>query len=76
MDNLDFSKREIRAEFIKNTESGLYSGTNVDGEEVIVMLEKGKGMDVYTIHKEKPRWYEVIDYDETGERLSVRYEPV
>jgi hypothetical protein len=67
-------ERSFRAVFIQSMESNLYSGTNTDGNEVRVLLEQGKGMEVKTRHKEKPRWYECIHYDACGYQEGVTYE--
>lgn len=74
--DLDFTKREVREQFIRCNASNIYVGKNVDDEEVIVMLDQGKGMLVKTIHKEKPMWYEVVEYDNLGISQGVTYEPV
>ena len=64
-----------RKHFIDNYESSMYVGKNVDGEEVIVMNEQGSGMEIWTKHKEKPNWYEVVGYDEDGIQEYVSYKP-
>ncbi len=69
-----FDKREVKQEFIHNTESGIYTGTNVNGEDVVVIVEQGQGMDVKTIRKAKPRWFEVIEYDSEWYQVSIAYE--
>ena len=66
---------EGRREFIRCAESGLYDGSNVDGEMVVVTVTRGKGMNVATIHAAKPNWWEVVEYDEGGHQLSVTYKP-
>jgi hypothetical protein len=70
---IDFESRDGRAEFIESHENGLYSGTNIDGEEVMVLTTKGAGMDVYTKHAAKPLWWEVIGYNAEGYQESVTY---
>lgn len=72
----DFSSRENIKDFIHNTESGIYTGKNIDGENVVVIIEQGKGMDIKTQKHSKPKWYEVIEYDEDGFQVSVSYESV
>lgn len=72
---IDFESQNGRKEFIHNTESGLYEGTNIDGEKVLIMLERKVGMDVKTQKKNKPKWLEVVEYDSDGFQLSVSYEP-
>ena len=72
----DFESREARKEFIHNTESNIFTGKNVDGENVVVVLERGKGMDVKTQKHGKPGWYEVVEYDEEGYQVGVTYEKI
>lgn len=62
-----------RKTFIDNIESGIYTGRNVEGEEVILMNENHVGMEIWTKHKEKPNWWEVVSYDEDGCQESVTY---
>lgn len=64
-----------RAKFIQDTDSGIYLGTNEEGEEVIILLDRGKGMTVQVRHAEKPKWYECIHYDVNGWQEGVSYEP-
>jgi hypothetical protein len=70
----NFETREGRVEFIHNNESSLYEGKNIDGEQVIVMLQKGEGMDVKTRHHNKMNWWEIIEYDAEGFQVGVTYE--
>lgn len=72
-EHLDFTKKEERIAFI-NKNDGIFSGTNVDQESVIVIVKKGVEMIVKTIHTSKPNWYEVVFYDEEGEQTGVTYE--
>lgn len=72
----NFENREERKEFIDRIESGIYEGLNIDGDKVYVIVEKGRGMDIKTCHKEKPKWFEVVEYDENGFQVSLSYEPV
>jgi hypothetical protein len=72
---IGWSNDKERRDFIHNTESSIYTGINEDGEDVVVMLDKGRGMDVKTVKKTKPKWYEIIEYDEDGFNVGVRYEP-
>lgn len=67
--------REGRKYFISILRSGLYDGTNTAGESVLVGVEQGKGMVIKTIHANKPKWYEVVEYDEDGFQCGVSYEP-
>lgn len=64
LEQLDFTKRETRKEFVNNTESGFYSGKDLEGKEVIVSLEKGVGMDVKYLNSKG--WYEGLSYDHNG----------
>lgn len=73
--HLDFTKKEERIAFIKEN-NGILSGKNVDKEDVVVMVEKGVGMTVKTIHTSKPNWYEIVFYDEDGEQTGVTYERI
>jgi hypothetical protein len=68
--------KEQRKIFIQNTESNIYSGKNINNEEIIIYLEKGKGMDIKTKRHEKKKWYEVIEYNNNGHQISLSYEPV
>ena len=63
-----------RRKFIQETESGIYSGTNEDGETVVILLQQNEGMVVRTIHHNKPNWFEVIEYNAFGGQESVSYE--
>jgi hypothetical protein len=67
---------EGKKQFIDNYESNMYAGWNVDGERVIVMNEQGSGMEIWTKHKEKLNWYEVVGYDENGIQEYVSYKSV
>ena len=69
--HLGWDKLDERAAFIKETPSGLYSGTDVEGTETIVFLTQGEGMDVW-----KPThngWYEVVYYDSKGNQEGTSY---
>lgn len=76
LNRYDFATREGRARFIAEMESSLYGGTNVDKEAVLVFQQQNVGMEVWTIHHAKPRWYEVVHYDSVGNPEGVTYEPV
>ena len=54
---------EIR-KFITENESGLYTGKNVEGQEVRVWLEKAKGMKVEVLNSKN--YWEWNEYDESG----------
>ena len=71
--NYPLDTLENRAKFIREMESDLYVGKNVDGEEVQVRLQQGAGMEIWTRHHEKPRWWEVVSFDEYGFQESVTY---
>lgn len=74
---LDFSDRNRIANFISNCDSwDGYEGKNVDGERVLVFVNKNEGMVVKTIHHSKPKRYEVVEYDVDGFQVSVSYESV
>lgn len=61
---LAFTDYEAIKAFIANNESSLYEGKNVDGEKVAVLLDQGKGMDVYTYQANG--WIRVTSYDKDG----------
>jgi hypothetical protein len=61
---LGFSDIKTRKAFIDNTESGMYGGKNEEGEDVMVMLDRGVGMDIYTYQSNG--WVQVLDIDENG----------
>ena len=57
---------------ILNLDSGLYSGTNENGESVIIQRQKGVG---FTMSKLQDNgWYEVNEYNEEGILESTTYE--
>lgn len=61
---LNFEKPADIKKFIAENESELYTGKNVDGQEVRVWLEKGKGMKVEVLNNKG--WWEWNEYDEDG----------
>ena len=61
---LSFEKPEDIKKFIAEHESDLYSGKNVEGQDVIVKLEKGKGMVVEVLNSKG--WWDWNEYDEDG----------
>ena len=71
-----FSTAEKRRNFICNNQSGIYTGVNVEGEAVVVILQQSGGMDVKVQHENKPNWWEVLEYDADGFHVSTSYEPV
>ena len=64
-----------RANFIANTNSGTYKGTTEADESCILTLQKGEGMIMKIQRKEKPEWFECIEYDNDGCQIGVFYEP-
>ena len=76
MDKLNtLETREDRARFIAENESSIYTGKNIDNEEVIVMLQQNEGMIVKTRYDNKPQFLECLEYDDGGFQTSVSYEP-
>jgi hypothetical protein len=59
-----FSDILSRRDFIQNTESGIYGGVNEEGENVMVFVDKGRGMDIRTFQSNG--WLQVLDIDENG----------
>lgn len=57
---------------ILEKDSGMYSGTNKEGREVIVFREKGCGFT--TMMETHDGWFECVDYNEEGIAEGVRYE--
>ena len=57
---------------ILEKDSGMYSGTNEEGKDVIVLREKGCGFTIMT--ETHDGQYECVDYDEGGNQECVRYE--
>lgn len=70
---LSFDNPEEIKKFIAENESNIYSGKNVEGQDVIVKLEKGKGMIVETLNSKN--WWEWVEYDESGLRISQGVDP-
>ena len=56
--------RAARVKFIDTAPSGAYVGTTVDGNEVVVVVQKGRAMDVKYLNDKG--WYECIEYDRKG----------
>lgn len=75
LQNIPMDTAESRKAFICGNDSGIYDGTNVDGEKVYIFLEKGKGMTVKTIATGKPKWFQCVDYDGDGNRECDYVEP-
>lgn len=61
---LNFDNVEEIKKFIKENESNFYTGKNVDGQEVRIRLNQGKGMIVETLNSKG--WWEWNEYDESG----------
>lgn len=61
---LDFSETKNVKKFINSHETGMYCGKNVDGEDVIVKISKGIGMEVETLQSNG--WWVIHEYDENG----------
>lgn len=75
--DLDFSSEESIKKFIREMDSDLYQGKYVDGEEVIVSIQKGVGMKVMS-DSNNPNILKIIDYsiDEDGKLIVEEiYEP-
>lgn len=68
---LSLTSVEERAKFIAENESSMYGGKNEEGEEVVVMLEKGLGMDVHTYQSNG--WIRVDEYFEHGLIVGTTY---
>lgn len=58
-DNVDEIKK-----FILNNESNIYTGKNIDGQDVIVKLQQSKGKIVETLNSKN--WWEWTEFDESG----------
>ena len=56
---------------LQSLETGMYSATNEDGEDVIIFRQKGCGWKIqkHTHHD----WYETVYYDEDGNQECVTY---
>lgn len=70
---LNFDNVEEIKRFIAENESNLYSGKNVDNQEVRIRLDKGKGMIVETLNNKN--WWEWTEYDESGFVVSQGVSP-
>lgn len=69
---IDTSTRDGRVRLINEMESGIYTGSNVDGEDCIVMLDKGVGMTIKRLQSNG--YFECVDYDSNGYQECVYYE--
>ncbi|HDX9663251.1 TPA: DUF2314 domain-containing protein [Bacillus cereus] len=61
---IDLTSAEVVARLIKDTESGMYSTTDSDGNQVVAFIAQGKGMDLRTYQGNG--WVRVDSYDENG----------
>lgn len=61
---LNFENIEDVKKFITENESDIYTGKNIDGQEVRVRLQRGEGMLVETLNSKG--WWEWNEYDECG----------
>lgn len=68
---LSFESAKEVENFIKNTESGLYVGKNIDGEDVLVAISKGVSMEVKTLQSNN--WWRINEYDAFGFCISESY---
>ena len=59
--------RKERSAMIKELESGMYGGTNEDGADIIVLVEKGIIMEVLTFQENG--WLRSDEYDARGLHL-------
>ena len=62
--NFKLQRLKWRKKFINETETGMYVGKNVDSEDVLVKVSKGKGMEVETLQGNG--WWMIHDYNEDG----------
>jgi len=69
------ANREEVAKIIADCENwDGYEGKNIDGEDVLVFVQKGDCMVIKTRHKAKPRFWECVEYDSDGLQVGVMYE--
>lgn len=61
---LDLNNLDEIKKFILEHESNIYTGKNVDGQDIIVKLDQGKGMIIETLNSKN--WWEWTEYDEAG----------
>lgn len=61
---LDFTDIDKRKRFIKETESGLYYGVDVNGKNVIVYVQQKEEMSVKW--ENDNGWFESLVYDNNG----------
>lgn len=70
-EQIDFTEPNSVKEAIQTLESSVYGGKNVDGEKVIVLLQRNIGMTVH-VHQSNG-WIRVDDYDAAGYKESETY---
>jgi hypothetical protein len=61
---LDFSDTKAVKDFINNTRSGMYFGKNVEGESIMILLDKEEGFELHT--DQSNGWTRINDYNEDG----------
>jgi len=61
---IDMADIEVRKDLVQNRKSNLYSTINEDGEDVVIALEQGVGMEVKTFQNNG--WVRVNYYDANG----------
>lgn len=61
---IDMSDIEVRKGLVQNRESNIYCTINEDGEDVVIVLEQGEGMEMKTFQNNG--WVRVNYYDENG----------
>lgn len=61
---LNFDNIEDIKKFISENESNIYTGKNIEGQEVRVRLQKNEGMLVETLNSKG--WWEWNEYDKFG----------
>lgn len=70
---ISFDSPEEIKKFMSEYESNIYMGKNIDGQDVIVELEKEKSMIVKTLNSKN--WWEWVEYDESGFIVAQGFEP-
>ena len=62
----------LNAEEILAQPSGLYSGVNSDGQQVMISRQKNHGFII--MNPTHNGWYECNEYNESGELVGTTYE--
>lgn len=70
--SLNFEDINEVKNFIADTSTGVYSGKNIDSEDVIITLTQGEGMQVKTLQSNN--WIKVHEYNTHGECVLETYE--